>query len=234
MEARLQLVITSSCPYRFRRAKRTGLLIELSTSMRFSSDDAARPKSLPSPKPRPANWWGNLAMAGLPVLACLFGGATEKWSEGIVIALLGLFLLVAPPRFSLGPWAQWNSARASLCAAVAFLPARWFFEPAWRTALVNDFRIQLPIHAESSALVDSRVVLISFSAGLSWLYCVTAEELELRAVRPATSVVCRRDRIPWRALPRTLLCRNDSADFGVINAASVRSQIAIRPAIFLA
>ena len=121
-------------------------------------------------------------MAGLPVLACFFGGATEKWSEGIVIALLGLFLLVAPPRFSLGPWANGILLALALCAAVAFLPARWFFEPAWRTALVNDFAVQLPstLSPQPWLTLDC---LISFLAGLSWLYCVTAEDLELRAVR---------------------------------------------------
>ncbi len=43
-------------------------------------------------------WANNAALALLPVLACFLGGATEKWAEGIVIALLGLFLLVRPPR----------------------------------------------------------------------------------------------------------------------------------------
>jgi O-antigen ligase len=121
-------------------------------------------------------------MAGLPVLACFLGGATEKWSEGIVIVLLGLFLLAAPPRFSLGPWANGILLALTLCAAVAFLPARWFFEPAWRTALVNDFRIQLPFTLSPQPWLTLGC-LISFLAGLSWLYCVTAEDLELRAVR---------------------------------------------------
>ena len=151
-------------------------------TMRFPSDDAALSKRPLSPAPRPASWWGNLAMAGLPVLACFLGGATEKWSEGIVIALLGLFLLAAPPRFSLGRWGNGILLALTLCVAVAFLPARWFFEPAWRTALVNDFRIQLPSTLSPQPWLTLGC-LISFLAGLSWLYCVTAEDLELRAVR---------------------------------------------------
>ena len=38
----------------------------------------------------------------LPVLACFLGGATQKWEEGLIITLLALYLLVRPPRFSLG------------------------------------------------------------------------------------------------------------------------------------
>ena len=60
-----------------------------------------------SPKPKqsrttasftgdPGRWWMNLAVPTLPVLACFIGGATQKWSEGIVVALLGLILLVHP------------------------------------------------------------------------------------------------------------------------------------------
>ncbi len=121
-------------------------------------------------------------MAGLPVLACFLGGATEKWSEGIVIALLGLFLLIAPPRFSLGGWANGILIALVACAAIAFLPANWFFQPAWRTALVNDFGIQLPPMLSPQPWITLGC-LISFLAGLSWFYYVAAAELELRAVR---------------------------------------------------
>ena len=41
-------------------------------------------------------------LALLPVLACFLAGGTQKWGEGIVVALLGIYLLVRPPRFSLG------------------------------------------------------------------------------------------------------------------------------------
>ncbi len=121
-------------------------------------------------------------MAGLPVLACFLGGATEKWSAGIVIALFGLFLLVAPPRFSLGAWANGILIALAACGAVAFLPAQWFFQPLWRAALVNDFGIQLPSTLTPQPWITLGC-LISFLAGLSWFYYVAAAELELRAVR---------------------------------------------------
>ena len=126
--------------------------------------------------------FSNAAIALLPVLACFLGGATEKWAEGIVVAFLGFFLVVRPPRLSLGPATNGILAALLLLAAIAFLPDRWFFIPAWRVALVNDFGISLgPTVTPQPWLTAGG--LISFSAGLSWLYLVATQNLELRAVR---------------------------------------------------
>ena len=124
----------------------------------------------------------NAAAALLPVLACFLGGATEKWAEGIVVALLGFLLLVRPPRLSLG--SVTNSALFAflILAAIAFLPDRWFFIPAWRTALRNDFGIPLATVVTPQPWVTVGC-LISLVAGLSWLYFVATQELELRATR---------------------------------------------------
>jgi hypothetical protein len=40
----------------------------------------------------------NIFLPLLPVLACFLGGATTKWAEGVVLTLLGLYLLARPPR----------------------------------------------------------------------------------------------------------------------------------------
>ncbi len=130
----------------------------------------------------PGRWWLNLAVPMLPVLACFFGGATEKWSEGIVVALFGIMLLVSPPKASLG-WKLHVVLLALLaCAATAFLPANWFLQPAWRTALVDDFGINLPGTLSPQPWV-SLGCWLSFLAGLSWLYYVSTLDLELRDVR---------------------------------------------------
>src|SRR6478736_1225632 len=72
----------------------------------------------------PGRWWLNLAVPALPVLACFLGGATVKWSEGIVVVLFGAMLLVNPPKVSLG-WGINATLLALLaCAATAFLPAK--------------------------------------------------------------------------------------------------------------
>jgi O-antigen ligase len=123
-----------------------------------------------------------VAMALLPVLACFLGGATEKWAEGIVIALLGLLLAVRPPRLSFGPATNGVLIALLLLVAIAFLPDRWFFMPAWRVALVNDFGIPLPSMITPQPWLTSGC-LVSLIAGLSWLYLVATQELELRAVR---------------------------------------------------
>jgi hypothetical protein len=129
-----------------------------------------------------ASSFSNAAIALLPVLACFLGGATEKWAEGIVVAFLGFFLVVRPPRLSLGPATNGILAALLLLAAIAFLPDRWFFIPAWRVALVNDFGISLAATVTPQPWLTAGG-LVSFSAGLSWLYLVATQNLELRAVR---------------------------------------------------
>lgn len=130
----------------------------------------------------PGRWWMNLAVPALPVIACFLGGATQKWSEGIVVALLGVILLVHPPKFSLG-WGMNVILLALLaCAATAFLPANWFTHPAWRAALVDDFGIHLPRTLSPQPWV-SLGCFLSFLAGLAWLYYVSALDLDLRDVR---------------------------------------------------
>src|SRR5436305_10178283 len=89
-------------------------------------------------------WIANATVASLSVLACFLGGATQKWEEGIVITLLAIYLLVRPPRFSLGALTNLVLLTLFILAAVAFLPASWFFQPEWRAALVNYFRIDVP------------------------------------------------------------------------------------------
>ena len=127
-------------------------------------------------------WIANATVALLPVLACFLGGATQKWEEGLVITVLGAYLLIRPPRFSLGAVTNLVLLTLFILAAVAFLPARWFFQPEWRAALVNDFGIQLPSTLTPQPWITLSY-LVSFVAGLSWLYIVSTQDLELHEVR---------------------------------------------------
>jgi len=122
------------------------------------------------------------AVALLPVLACFLGGGTQKWAEGIVLAVLGLYLLIRPPRVSLGTATNCIFAAIIALAAIASLPARWFFVPAWRKAMVNDFAISLPPTFTPQPWITAGC-LISLIAGMSWLYLVSTQELELRSAR---------------------------------------------------
>ena len=126
-------------------------------------------------------------LALLPVLACFLGGATQKWGEGIIIALLGIFLVARPPRYSLGPAINLILFALLLWAAIAFLPAAWFFKPAWRAAFVDDFGISLPTTLSPQPWITG-TCLVSLAAGLAWLYVMCSEELGLREARTALRV----------------------------------------------
>src|SRR5438093_11848003 len=90
-------------------------------------------------------WIANATVASLSVLACFLGRATQKWEEGIVITLLAIYLLVRPPRFSLGALTNLVLLTLFILAAVAFLHASWFFEPVWRAVVVICFRLGLTL-----------------------------------------------------------------------------------------
>ena len=123
-------------------------------------------------------------LALLPVLACFLGGATQKWGEGIVVALLGIYLLARPPRFSLGLPSNLVLLALVLLAGTAFLPANWFYQPNWRATYINDFGIALPNTLSLQPWITG-TSFISFLAGLTWLYVVCSERLGLREVRSA-------------------------------------------------
>lgn len=133
-------------------------------------------------KATPEFTWEDLATASLPVLACFLGGATEKWAEGIIVGLLGFLLLLNPPRFSLGPVMHGILLALIVCAAFAFLPAQWFFQPAWRAALIDDLGIKLAPTLSPQPWI-SLGCLLSLGAGLCWLYYVCGQEVEVRAAR---------------------------------------------------
>ena len=120
----------------------------------------------------------------LPVLACFLSGGTQKWAEGIVFALLGIYLIARPPRFSLGIGINLVFVALLVCSAISFLPASWFYQPEWRATYINDFGISLPSTLSPQPWITG-TCLISFLAGLSWLYVVCSERLGLREVRTA-------------------------------------------------
>src|SRR5256886_1455318 len=130
----------------------------------------------------PGRWLSHAFIALLPVLACFLGGGTQKWGEGIVVAFLGLYLVARPPHFSLGLAANLVSLAFLLWSLIAFLPASWFFQPDWRATYLNDFGISLPATLSPQPWI-TLTCLCSFVAGLSWLYVVCAQQLELREAR---------------------------------------------------
>ena len=132
--------------------------------------------------PLTTDWIANATVALLPVLTCFLAGATQKWEEGVVITVLGFYLLVRPPRFSLGAITNLVLFSLFVLAAFALLPADWFFQPEWRTAFVNNLAIRLPSTLTPQPSITLGY-LVSFAAGLSWLYVVSTQDLGLREVR---------------------------------------------------
>jgi O-antigen ligase len=128
------------------------------------------------------SWIANTTVALLPVLACFLAGGTQKWEEGVVITVLAFCLLVRPPRFSLGVITNLVLFTLFILAAVALLPDRWFFQPEWRAAFVNEFAMQLPSTLTPQPWITLSY-LVSFAAGLSWLYLVSTQDLALREAR---------------------------------------------------
>ena len=115
---------------------------------------------------RPA-WVENMRFPCFPCRCFL--SARREMERRNRLALLGLILLVDPPHSSLGRLLNLILAAVVACTATAFLPARWFLQPAWRLVLTDDFGISLPGTLSPQPWI-SLGCFVSFLAGLSWLY----------------------------------------------------------------
>lgn len=124
----------------------------------------------------------NTIVALLPVFACFLGGATQKWAEGIVLIVVGFYLLAKPPRATLGLGFNLVFAGLLALALVAFLPTNWFALPTWRSAMINDYGIRLPstVSPQPWITAGAFVSLLGFA---SWLYVVSTHDADLRGVR---------------------------------------------------
>jgi hypothetical protein len=143
-----------------------------------SSDPSQSRERVLHAKARPKS----TALALLPAFACFLGGGTQKWAEGVILALLGLYLIIRPPRTSLGLATNCVLAGLVAVSSVAFLPARWFFLPVWRTAAIEDIGIALPGTVSAQPWITAGA-LVSLIGGICWLYRVATIDLELRTVR---------------------------------------------------
>ncbi|MEY2492878.1 MAG: hypothetical protein QOH24_1829 [Verrucomicrobiota bacterium] len=129
-----------------------------------------------------AQWGRSVFIASLPVFACFLGGSTTKWAEGLIVALLGAFLIFQPPRRSLGWLINATFIAFALCALISYLPQSWFFTPAWRKTLTGEFGIALANSVTPQPWLTAGC-FASLIAALCWLYRVSAQELELRVAR---------------------------------------------------
>lgn len=110
-----------------------------------------------------------LAAAMLPIVAVALGGATQPWTQAVVLLHLGLLVLLSPPKASLG-W-KLNAVFGLLAAlpALAFLPADWFGPVEWRNYVTEELGIVVSprLTPQPWLTLDAWVL---FLAGLTWFY----------------------------------------------------------------
>src|SRR3954464_5249369 len=121
-------------------------------------------------------------LALLPVFACFLGGATEKWEEGIVLVVLGAYLVINPPQLSLGLIFNLSLIALVGFAAVTFLPHHLFYIPAWRSALTDDLSISIADSVTPQPWITAGA-LVNLIAGVCWFYQAATIDLDLKAVR---------------------------------------------------
>lgn len=131
--------------------------------------------------------WTAFALPLFVALASFLGGATARWSQGIVLAGFALLLIARPPRLSLGPALNTLALLFLALAATAFLPASWFHAPAWRVALTRDLGVPLAstLSAQPWLSFDCCATLL---AGFAWIYYVATLEADLRDIRMSARI----------------------------------------------
>ncbi len=131
--------------------------------------------------------WTAFALPLFVAFASFLGGATARWSQGIVLAGFALLLIARPPRLSLGPVLNTLALLFLALAATAFLPANWFHTPAWRVALTHDLGVSLAstLSPQPWLSLDCYVTLL---AGFAWIYYVATLEADLRDIRMSARI----------------------------------------------
>ncbi|MFV1994155.1 MAG: O-antigen ligase family protein [Verrucomicrobiales bacterium] len=114
-----------------------------------------------------------LWILGLTLLPMLSGQDLERWMIGLVMAGMGVAFLAAPPRKLLHGGVHWVCLALVAVACAAFLPARWFGIPAWRTHALEIIGLELPstLSPQPWFSLDYLCILI---AGLLWVYYLSS------------------------------------------------------------
>ncbi len=117
---------------------------------------------------RQSTAYAPFAIVGVTLLAPMLGGSTEVWSQALLSIIIGLLLLLAPPKKSLGWLPNVCFVALLLLALAAFLPSSWFPPDDRRRTLAN-FGIALPQtrSAQPWLTLQSSLVLV---LGLAWAY----------------------------------------------------------------
>ena len=114
-------------------------------------------------------------IVALPLLSLALGGSTELWEQALITALVGIFILVAPPQQSLGWVANLLFFLLLALSLTAFLPASWTSFPAWRQHLVEDLHVPLPSTRTPQPWLTLQSCCLLF-VGLVWTYYLFSQK----------------------------------------------------------
>src|SRR5437868_11084247 len=123
----------------------------------------------------------------LTALAPILGGSTKLWAAASLAAATGLLFLIAPPTRSLGRVPNIAFATLIALALAAFLPARWFPFPDWRSVL-EKLGARLPATVSAQPWLTFQSTL-QFLLGLSWGYYLLAAGWSLAARKRAWTFI---------------------------------------------
>ena len=114
----------------------------------------------------PSKW---VALTLIALLAPALAGGAAGWAEAILLGLLGLLLLVSPPRYSLGRKINLLCGALLAIALLAFLPAAWFGLPAWRLHGAVAVSLPLPATLTPQPWLTGEAILLLIG-GIAWFH----------------------------------------------------------------
>lgn len=177
-------------------------VIEMQTAVR--SEERRHPRA----------WFYGIT-AGVGVVV---GAASDTTSLGILMILMGLSLIMAPPRFKLMGLASGALLALALLPGVGLLPVSWFGPlPEWRALLVNEWSVKLSgtYTPELMTTLEGWLIML---CGIVWLWSALGQNLSddgrrlmLRILAFAGVLVAALSLLDfWRVLPLPWWSRNDA------------------------
>jgi O-antigen ligase len=121
------------------------------------------------------------ALLGVCILI-LLGGGHPTFALGFALVLPGVALLLQPPELSLGKWIDVGIVGMLGTMLFAFVPLFYWYEPAWRTAAIDVFGIELPAVLTVHPWISFEAFL-SAIAGFSWLYAAGNWKVNIKGRR---------------------------------------------------
>lgn len=122
--------------------------------------------------PRTPPW--AMAAAWLPVLGVALGGTTERWSQGLMLVLLGLAVMVFPPQRSVSRTTSGFLLALALVAAAQLLPIASWAHPDWKQRLGPAFDEVLPATLSLQPWVTAEALFL-MCAAILW-FCWVASQ----------------------------------------------------------